>query len=129
MFRSSRRPLAAFLVLAAGVGCRGATAPTGQLAELLGARVPATAAPGEALEVAGYFGRGACERTRPVVERSGATLSLALVREVPDSPGPCIGVLLPDTVVARVPAPVPLPLTVRFRRAGAADSVVVVRGP
>ena len=114
----------------AAAGCGGTpTGPDVELTELRGARVPATVAPGTAFMVVGYFGRGACDRVTPVVEQTAAGVQLALVRRVERTPRPCTDILVGDSVVARVGTAATLPFTVRLRRSGEPDSVLVVRAP
>ncbi len=115
-------------ILALAFGCRNApTGLEGEYAELLGARVPTSVPEGATFEVVGYFGRGACDVTRPEVVRTPMGVRMALLRVPARTDDPCIGVLLPDTVSVQVSPPFPLPFTVRLRRAGAPDSVIVVR--
>jgi hypothetical protein len=112
----------------AASGCGGTpTSPDVELTELRGARVPATVAPGTAFTVVGYYGRGACDQVTPVVEQTAAGVQLALVRRVERTPRPCIDILVGDSVVARVGPAATLPFTVRLRRSGGPDSVLVVR--
>jgi hypothetical protein len=113
----------------AAAGCGGTpTGPDVEVTELRGARVPATVAPGTAFTVVGYYGHGACDQVTPVVEQTADGVQLALVRRVERTARPCTDILVGDSVVARVGPAATLPFTVRLRRRGGPDSVLVVRG-
>ena len=112
------------------LGCHSSpTAPREyRVAELLRVSVPESVLPGSAFPVTGYYGRGACDQTRPLREQSasGARLGLQLTtKDLPPGTA-CILILLTDSVKVDVAAPYTLPYTVRFERYGMADSVVVI---
>jgi hypothetical protein len=126
-FRLRLRPLPLALAgLVAIAGCKLVTDPVGEAAWLMGAVVPAHVAPNQSFEVIGAYGRGACDERHPRTLRGidDARIGLRLVstRQM------CIAVLVVDSVKLRIDPPFSLPFLVRFERAGAADSVFVVRG-
>lgn len=129
MSSAAARSLVTFLTVLVTIGCGSEpTAPAGRLSHLIGAQVPETVAPGTGFRVVGYFGRGACDEVTRVVEPSTDGVRLSLLGQAEVVQGPCIDMLVTDSVVANIAPSAPRPFTVQLRAAGR-DSIIVVRAP
>ena len=120
---------ASVIVLFALSGCRSASssAPE-QAAELLSVQAPARLAPNTPFTVVAVFGRGACDRARPVIEAGTRELRLGLrlsALALPEGAA-CISLLVPDTVRAEVKPPYVLPYLIRLERRGLRDTLLLI---
>lgn len=127
---SSRRVLSALFVWATVVACSDATAPDAERTITLeSVRVPSEVDSPASFNVVGVYWRGACEAVHQRAVREPAELRVTVFQKdgVPSPDVACIALVYRDTVVVRVDAPYVLPFTVRLQRAGASDTLFVVR--